>query len=178
MSDTTDLMEQDSDFDPDDEMVESTVEVSPDTLRILGLHTRGGPSDAPVTAESRTIHLRDRELKTHSGVAVCRLTNPVLTVTQVPTPGSGIPYLIISFRYDVTTLGYRAPRGITQGMQFWNAEGGTIWSWGFPNHPQKLDCDDNRREEAIIFRWTTDVGWFPLWRRCKWTHHQWRVEPC
>lgn len=132
MSDITaerDLGGSEEDVESDDDMVENSVEVSPDTLRLMGFHTLGGPGDAPVTAESRTIHLRDRELKTHSGIAVCRLTSPVLTVTQIPTPETGVPYLLISFRYDVTSLGYRAPRGITQGMQFWNANGGTIWSW-------------------------------------------------
>jgi hypothetical protein len=89
-----------------------------------------------------------------------------------------VPYLLITFRYDVTTLGYSAPRGITQKMEFWNREGGTIFQWGFDHQQQSLRCGDNRREEAWIWRWYQDVDWFDLWRRCRWTHHRWTVEPC
>ncbi len=162
--------------DSDDEMIESTVEVSADTMRILGEPL--ADTHGPVAAESRTIHLRDRDLVRHSGVAVCRLTKPVLTVTRMTTPATGLPYLFFSFRYEVTTLGYSAPRGITQKMEFWNRDGGTIFQWGFDGQQQSLRCGDDRREESFIWRWSQDVDWFDLWRRCRWTHHRWTVAPC
>jgi hypothetical protein len=94
------------------------------------------------------------------------------------TPGTGVPYLLISFRYDVTSLGYSAPQSITQKMEFWNADGGTIFQWGFDHQQQTLNCDDNARDESFIWRWGQDVDWFDLWRRCRWSHHHWTVETC
>jgi hypothetical protein len=177
MKTASELTGADEYVESDDEMSESTVEVSSDVLRMLGLATLAD-THGPAAAESRTIHLRDRDLKTHAGVAVCRLTNPVLTVTRMFTPGTGVPYLLISFRYDVTSLGYSAPQSITQKMEFWNADGGTIFQWGFDHQQQTLNCDDNARDESFIWRWGQDVDWFDLWRRCRWSHHHWTVETC
>jgi hypothetical protein len=160
--------------DSDDAMTERTVEVSPDTLQILGLPTAAN-THGP--ASSRTIHLRDRDLLRHSGVAVCRLTSPVLTVTRM-TNAAGLPYLLFTFRYQVTSLGFSAPGLITQSMEFWNAEGGTIFQWGFDAMQQGLLCDDDHREESWIWSWSRDVDWFDLWRRCRWRHHHWTVEQC
>lgn len=162
--------------DSDDEMVESTIKVTPDVLRILGEEETLADTHGP--AESRTIHLRDRDLKTHDGVAVCRLTNPVLTVTRMTNHTTGLPYLFFTFKYNVTTLGYKAPRQIVQSMEFWNADGGTIFQWGFDGMLQSLNCDDDNRLESWVWRWDRDVDWFDLWRRCRWRHHRWTVEPC
>jgi hypothetical protein len=94
--------------DSDDEMTESTVEVSADMMRILG--STLADTHGPVTAQSRTIHLRDRNLVRHSGVAVCRLTDPVLTVTRMTTPGTGaLPAHNVPVRRD--HAGIQRPSG-------------------------------------------------------------------
>ena len=145
--------------------VARSVELGPEVAVILGLPE----THAPLTAETRTARFRDRTID--DGVKIfARITKRTVTVTRMVAPATGLPFLLLSYAYTVSSTGWRTGGGSPEmggaphRIDFKNEDGGVMWTWRMLD-PLEVACG---WENYSDYRWhaeRTVIDWFDLWAR-------------
>jgi hypothetical protein len=156
-----------------EEHVHNDYKVGPDLADLLGLG-----DDASVSATTKTIKMRDRDILATDNTVLASLSGMSTTVTQMTDPHDGAQWLFIAFKYLVTARGWHTDPSITHGLYFLNRDSGPIFSWGFPYQDFTVQCGWNNHLGYYLIRDHDYVSWFRDWHRVSWRLSEGLFYPC
>lgn len=149
-----------------EELAPKEIELGPNVIDFLNLPIA---VEGPATAATRSMTFQGKLFA--GGTHAATLDEATVTVTRMANPSTGVPFLLITFGYFATSLGWRTGKGsaageagsMLHGLYFKNSAGGTMWSWGFPYDDFRLSCGWNREWRYHVIRDYDYVSWFDLW---------------
>lgn len=156
---------EDSDSDDEGPPAARSIEVGSDFAAMLGLPA----ADAPTTADTKTRRFHDRTIGDDVDT-FATVKDRTVTATRMVNLESGIPFLLLSYAYTISSTGWRTGRGPTAQEEsgaphrivFRNRDGGIMYSWGLT--PQLvLDCGWQARPETRFYAERYAIGWFDFW---------------
>lgn len=156
------------DSDPEDEgpPVAGSIEVGPDIAAMLGFPA----TDAPTTAATKTQRFNDRTIGDDVDT-FATVKNRTVTATRMVPPETGIPLLLLSYAYTISSTGWRTGTGIPaetgaahQRIEFKNQDGGVMYIWYF-QQGLDLDCAWQARRENRFYAERHAIDWFDFWAK-------------